>query len=303
MRAKIIDVSQYQGDIDWHQVADAGVVAAAIRCTVGNYYTDSKFLQNWEGAKDAGLHVSAYHVITPEYSAASQIDRFQNAMQDREPDWPLILDVELNRNQDTATIVRVVKACLDLAESWVSRKPVIYTAKWWWNQHMVVNDAFPDWTGDYALWLAQYPYDPTPPPNLPEEINPTAIPGGWGQNDWLIWQWTSRGVLEGISSRVDIDAFNGTEEEFLQWASGAMPPPPVPGATQVRVLVPVLNIRSGPGTQYQDVGNLHAGDILEVLDLGGSDVWVQFEPGHWAAFKVGNSKFMEVVSDRNGDDQ
>lgn len=301
MRAKIIDVSQYQGDINWREVADSGVVAAAIRCTVGNYYTDTKFIQNWDGAKDVGLKVSAYHVITPEYSAASQIDRFQSVLEDRNPDWPLILDVELNRNQTNVTIVGVVKSCLDLVETWVNRKPVIYTAKWWWNQYMLVNGDYPAWSKDYALWLAQYPYDPTPPPTLPEDIDPTAIPGGWAQTDWLIWQWTARGVLGGISSRVDLDAFNGTKEEFLNWASGAVTPPPVPSATRVRVLVPVLNIRSGPGTQYQDLGDLHAGDILDVLDLGGSDVWVQFEPGRWSAFKVANSKFMEVVEDDQAD--
>ncbi len=301
MRAKIIDVSQYQGDINWQEVAASGVVAAAIRGTVGNYYTDTRFIQNWDGAKEAGLKTSAYHVVTPEYSAASQIDRFRRAMEDRTPDWPLILDVELNRNQSNATIVRIVKGCLDLVETWGTRTPVIYTAKWWWNQYMVVNGAYPVWSTDYALWLAQYPYDPTPPSNLPEDAGPTAIPGGWGQNDWLIWQWTARGILGGISARVDLDAFNGTEEEFLRWASGSVtPPPPVPGATRVRVLVPVLNIRSGPGTQYQDLGDLHSGDILDVLNLGGSDVWVEFEPGRWSAFKIANSKFMEVVVEDGG---
>src|SRR3989337_1102041 len=133
MRAKIIDVSLYQGDIDWGKVASTAErnTAVAVRCTVGNYYTDPNFLTNWDGAKAAGLKVTAYHVITPEYSAASQIDRFKSVLGNRTPDWPVVLDVELARNQSNSTIVGRVKECLDLTEAWQSRKPVVYTAKWW----------------------------------------------------------------------------------------------------------------------------------------------------------------------------
>lgn len=60
-----IDVSTYQGEINWKRVVAAGYRFASIRATLGNDRTDSRFYANWKGARDAGLLVSAYHVVKP----------------------------------------------------------------------------------------------------------------------------------------------------------------------------------------------------------------------------------------------
>ena len=69
-----IDVSRYEGEIDWKQVAAAGYRFAVIRATVGNYYTDPRLYSNWAAAKEVGLLVSAYHVLVATNYADKQID-------------------------------------------------------------------------------------------------------------------------------------------------------------------------------------------------------------------------------------
>jgi hypothetical protein len=91
-----IDVSRWQGDIQWEKVASAGYRFAVIRATVGETYTDPRFDANWAGARDAGLLVSAYHVLKPEHPADSQVARLFETLGDRRADLPLVLDIELH---------------------------------------------------------------------------------------------------------------------------------------------------------------------------------------------------------------
>ena len=58
-----IDVSKYQGDIDWNKVKDSGVKFVWIKATEGGDHTDEKFAANWAGAKAAGIPRGAYHFV------------------------------------------------------------------------------------------------------------------------------------------------------------------------------------------------------------------------------------------------
>ena len=76
-----VDVSRYEGVVDWKKVAAAGYRFAIIRATLGRRsYTDPTFNTNWTGAKAAGLLVSAYHVVVATNYANKQIDRFFSAL-------------------------------------------------------------------------------------------------------------------------------------------------------------------------------------------------------------------------------
>jgi GH25 family lysozyme M1 (1,4-beta-N-acetylmuramidase) len=71
-----IDVSRYQGTVNWKAVADAGFRFAVVRATLWNVKIDETFETNWNGARSAGLLVSAYHVVKADVAAAAQIDFF-----------------------------------------------------------------------------------------------------------------------------------------------------------------------------------------------------------------------------------
>ena len=75
-----IDVSRYQGTVNWKAVADAGFRFAVVRATIWNVKVDETFETNWTGARNAGLLVSAYHVLKADVPAAAQIDFFAQAL-------------------------------------------------------------------------------------------------------------------------------------------------------------------------------------------------------------------------------
>ena len=106
MVTRVIDVSRYQSTLDddgniikhmnFEQAASQGIIATAIRCTVGDYYTDPCFADNWKNAGAAGLMRTAYHVITPAdsygrvISAEKQIDRFLSVFGNRQPEFEIV---------------------------------------------------------------------------------------------------------------------------------------------------------------------------------------------------------------------
>ncbi|MBS3783587.1 MAG: glycoside hydrolase family 25 protein, partial [Anaerolineae bacterium] len=198
-----IDVSRWQGEISWGQVAAAGYRFAAIRATLGNYYTDYRFYVNWDGAREAGLLVTAYHVVAPERPADSQMERFFDTLDGRSPDLPLVLDVELSRGVSPEDVAASVKVCADVIEEQEGRKPVIYTARWFWD-HSVL-DA-PHWP-DYDLWVANY------------GVEAPSLPGAW--DNWTLWQYSDHGNVPGIGGATDLDWFNGSYDELIVYADDA----------------------------------------------------------------------------------
>lgn len=273
-----IDVSRWQGEINWEAVAAAGYRFAVIRATIGNHYTDPRFYENWSGAKDAGLLVSAYHVVKPEHPADSQIERLFDVLDDRKANLPLVLDVELSDGLSPADVTACIRDCLQEVEDGDERKPIIYTARWFWNNQVLES---PDWA-EYDLWVANY------------GVSAPALPAGW--DAWKFWQYSESGQVPGIAAATDLDWFAGSEEELLAYAS-AEPPPVEPEPTVVlraRVCVDTLNVRSAPGMNYGTIDQLHEGDVVDVVSVDGKDVWVQFGPGKWAPLSFRGKRYMEI---------
>jgi lysozyme len=276
-RAPGIDVSRWQRGINWRRVAFAGYRFAVIRATVGNYYTDPRFYVNWDGAREAGLLVSAYHVVAPEKPADSQMGHFFNILDGRSPDLPLVLDVELSREASPETITASIQACADQIEEQEGRKPVIYTARWFWDRNVLDGS---DWTA-YDLWVANY------------GVNAPSLPRGW--DDWTFWQYSDHGQVPGIGAATDLNWFNGSYEDLLDYVDRepVVDESPLAGL-KARVTVDELNLRSGPGMNYGNVGTLHEGDVVNVVSISGEDVWIQVEPGKWAPFRSRDQRHMEL---------
>ena len=202
-----IDVSRYQGEIDWGAVAAAGYRFAAIRATIGDYYTDPMFAANWYGAKAAGLLVTAYHVVKPGIDAYDQIAHFWNVMGARKPDMPIVLDVELT-DGDPSGIGALVLSCMDAASVVYSDWPIVYTGAWFWNDPNAIIPPDPD-EHNCPLWIANYT----------TAAQPVKI-SDW--DTWTFWQYSSTGRITGISGDVDLNRFNGTYDDLLAWLDMVM---------------------------------------------------------------------------------
>ena len=183
-----LDVSMWQGEIDWQAVAAAGYKFVIIKASEGVNYVDPCFVANWDGAKQAGLLVSAYHVFWPTLSGEKQAKHFLDTLGERKADFPLAVDVERRSASNSGAAVEAFLLAVKEADG---RNPLVYTAQAVWNA--AVGWA-PGWHV-YPLWVADY-----------DAANP-AMPAGW--DDWTIWQYSNKGSVPGIAGHVDLDMFQG----------------------------------------------------------------------------------------------
>jgi lysozyme len=274
-----IDVSRWQGMIDWNLVAAAGYRFAFIRATVGDFKDDQFFVQNWNDARTAGLLVSAYHVVTPHRPVGAQVERFFDMLAGRTPDLPLVLDVERDDDENPASVTSNIRGCADGIEARAGQKPIIYTAGWFWLSKV---ERSPIWA-QYDLWVANYGVSQ---PNLPAD---------W--QSWRFWQHTNRGRVQGVSSEAtDLNWFNGDYEDLVAYA-GLDPddrPEPVIGP-QVRVTLVLLSIRNGPSMNNARIGDLSQNDTLSLNLLDGDDIWIEFSPGMWAPMVIRGKRFLDYL--------
>lgn len=134
MAVQGIDVSHWQGRIDWKAVAGAGVRFAFLKATEGGDYLDPRFRENWEQASKAGVPRGAYHFMVWCRSAAEQAAWFKKSVPADPSSLPPVLDVEWNGNPRTCprkvpreqalTMIREVLAAM---EAHTRKRPVIYT--------------------------------------------------------------------------------------------------------------------------------------------------------------------------------
>jgi len=189
-----LDVSMWQGEIDWQAVAAAGYRFVIIKASEGLNYVDPCFAANWDGAKQAGLLVSAYHVFWPTLSGEKQAKHFLDTLGERKADFPLAVDVERRGASNSGA---AVEAFLLIVKEADGRNPLVYTAQGVWNA--AVGWA-PGWHC-YPLWVADY-----------DAASP-AMPAGW--DDWAIWQYSNKGSVPGIEGHVDLDMFQGSEVQLI----------------------------------------------------------------------------------------
>jgi lysozyme len=197
-----IDVSVYQGNINWAQVKTAKDFAIA-RVSDGTYL-DTKFDQNWSGMKAAGIIRGAYQFFEPGESATAQADIMIQKMVGFGPgDLPPMLDMEVTGGQSPATITAKIHTWVDKIKAATGRTPLIYTGKYFWDPNVQTTDF-----ASFPLVIAAYVK-----PNCPN--TPTA----W--NKWSMWQYSSTGTVPGISGNVDMDEFNGTLADLKDLAGAA----------------------------------------------------------------------------------
>jgi GH25 family lysozyme M1 (1,4-beta-N-acetylmuramidase) len=210
-----VDVSRWQGTIDWGQVAGDAIGFAYVKATEGTYYLSPTFADQYNGAYDAGLTRGAYHFAIPSDSdGATQADYFV----DNGGGWsndghtlPGVLDIEYNPypsegdtcyDMNPSELTAWTDDFLTEYQALTGRDAVIYSTANWWDNCV----GSPDFGGTNPLWVAHYGVDS---PNLP---------GGWPT--WTIWQYTSQGGVAGIAGDVDMNVFNGPPSRLHALAVG-----------------------------------------------------------------------------------
>ncbi len=190
---KGIDVSRYQGQIDWKRVAASGVKFAFCKATQARSYTDPMFRPNWHGAKGAGILIGAYHYFTPTLDATAQAQNYCGVVGDIRGHLPPVIDVEDSGKLSVAQYQNSIRAWLDYVGANYNCTPIIY-ANLDYIRRFELQKAFPD----NPFWVARYSSKEPPVP-------------------WTFWQYSSSGRVDGINGNVDLNWFRGeSDEEQLQ---------------------------------------------------------------------------------------
>ncbi|MCA9707444.1 MAG: hypothetical protein KDK70_16450 [Myxococcales bacterium] len=199
-----IDVSYYQGDIDWNAVAADGVTFAWVRVSHSLQFFDPQFDANLAGARAAGIHTGVYQYFEPSEDPIAQADLLLEATGPLLPgDMPPMIDVESPDPIAPGPYADAIQAWIDRIESVTGVQPFIYTGYYYWNDN-VGSNAF----ADYPLWIANYN-----PGGCP------LIPDAW--TTFTIHQYCACESVAGISGAVDGDTFNGNIDDLMGLAVGA----------------------------------------------------------------------------------
>lgn len=190
-----IDISEFQGEIDFEEVRRSGIEAVYIRVGAGEY-TDEYFAENYERAKAAGLKIGFYHYVTARSveEGRRQARFFASLAAGREPDMRLAMDFEYFGSLSVSQINAISEAYLDELTALTRQEAVIYSNLS--NARNIFSRALAE---KYPLWAAQYGAD-----------EPSAN-GKW--REWVGFQYTDEGRVGGIYGNVDRNIF--TEGIFL----------------------------------------------------------------------------------------
>jgi lysozyme len=232
-----VDVSTYDGTVDWGKVKAAGNAFAITRVGDG-LGGDNTFDANWAGIKAAGMVRGAYQYFEAGDDPTTEADVLLAKIgTPADGDLPPTLDLETLDGQSAATVVANVKTWLAYVKMKTGRTPMIYASPGFWP-----SIGSPDLSA-YGLWVAHW------------GVTCPTMPTGW--SDWLFHQSSDTGTVSGISSQVDLDVFNGDETALNTLASNGTAPPDLGGGPKADL--------GGGGSGGSDGGTMAGGD-----DLGGA---------------------------------
>ena len=190
-----IDISHWQGTINWSMVAAAGKSFAIAKATEGVGYRDDTYARNRTNAMANGLKFGAYHFARPENDPVREADWFVDNADYQHGMLIPTLDLERTGGRGPTGLTNWTKAWLGRVQARLGVKPMIYMSPHFWRTNLNDTRWFAD-NGYDVLWIAHWGVS-TPQP--PAE--------NWGGKGWTFWQYTSDGVVPGISGRVDLNRY------------------------------------------------------------------------------------------------
>lgn len=200
-----IDVSKWNGEIDWRTVRGSGVAFVFIKATEGKDTLDPSFERNARQASAAGIPNAPYHFYYFCSTAADQANWFIQNVPKESMSLPPVLDVEWNHGSktcklkpDDVTVRAEMKTFMDLIEAHYGKRPIIYTSV---DFH---KDNLAGYFNDHHFWVRSVAAHP-------EKI--------YADRQWAFWQYTSTGVIPGIKGETDINVFAGSQKNWRQWVA------------------------------------------------------------------------------------
>lgn len=190
-----IDVSYYQGIIDWQKVQQMNVdnikiSFALIKATEGQSMVDAQFAQNWQESNKKIIR-GAYHYFSVYRNAATQAENFIRTVKLQKGDLPPVLDIEDAQKMPAQEVRKRIKIWLEMIEIHYNIRPIIYTYHNFYHKYLI-KDKFFD---KYYIWIAHYDAD-----------NPTLA----NNHKWHFWQHSDKGKVSGIAVPVDFNVFDGS---------------------------------------------------------------------------------------------
>ena len=192
-----IDVSHYQGRIDWMKAVGAGVKFAFIKATDGVAGVDAMFTANWNAAKAAGVRRGAYHFFRAGKDAEQQAKLFTSKLNGDWGELPPVLDFEVLSSISAEQAMNGALRWMELVEQANGQKPILYTGPSFWRSQVKDSEAF----STYPLWIAHY-----------TAAACAALPTAWKR--WTFWQHSEQGSVPGVMGPVDLDRFCGNTMEL-----------------------------------------------------------------------------------------
>lgn len=204
-----IDVSTYQGDINYTKVKEAGIEIVYIKASEGTYLVDPEFRNNYRKAKENGLKVGFYHYVVArtKEEAIQEAEFFYAVIKGTSPDCRLAMDFESFGELTNEQINEISLAFLQKLQDLTKKKVVIYS-----NAYSARTKFSVELAQMYPLWIAEYGVE-VPTSNV-----------NW--SNWIGFQYTDEGKINGIEGYVDRDKF--TKEIFLDTAGEIIPEPENP---------------------------------------------------------------------------
>jgi lysozyme len=193
-----IDVSSYQGKIDWQKVknmdeGDVHISFAYIKATEGILQVDPYFQRNWREAAKMGIVCGAYHYFRPKLNSKLQAYFFLQTVNIEKGDLPMVVDIERLDGLPPAKMREELQVFLSEIEARTGSKPVIYSGLKFYQ------DNLQGYFDSYSLWIAHY-YQP--------ELDTSKT------TNWKFWQHSDKAKVNGINHVVDFDVFSGDSLAF-----------------------------------------------------------------------------------------
>lgn len=192
-----MDISHFQGDIDWNTVRQNQselypLKFVFVKATEGGDLCDDTFGRNFRSAHDHGFIRGAYHFYNPSTPPVRQADFFIRTVKLEKGDLPPVLDIELKGKKSNLDLKHDLIVWLNRVEKHYGVKPILYTSYKFKMRYL--NDSV---FNSYPYWIAHYYVD---------SVRYTG--------EWEFWQHTDVGSIPGIPKEVDLNIFNGTLEEL-----------------------------------------------------------------------------------------
>lgn len=198
-----VDVSYYQGEIDWEVLSKENIDFAFIKATEGSSHIDIKFGENWEQSGKTGLKRGAYHFFSFESEGDAQAEHFISVVPKEEGMLSPVIDIEFygdrfHNRPDVEETRKQFQNLLDRLEEYYGVRPLIYATESSYSTY--IRGAF----DDYPLWIRNVYFSPN-----------MGMPG-----KWTFWQYDSEAKLQGYSGEeehIDLNVFYGSEKEWIKF--------------------------------------------------------------------------------------